>query len=175
MHGRSTRDAGAALRGAVAVAAALAAAMFGAPARADAVGYPPEVCPAGSEGAASHCGEYCSPHRCTNDDDCGGDMTCEPLDLCIEVLQCMSNGGPFTAEAVRDTCEGGAACAAGTCQSARVCASPEPDTSAQRFGCTCSAAGGGEAAGAAIMALIAAAATLGLRRRLQGVDNARER
>lgn len=63
-----------------------------APARADAIGAPPEDCPAGSVGQSSHSGEWCAATSCASDTDCANygwssdpprHYVCRQTELCV--------------------------------------------------------------------------------------------
>ena len=110
-------------------------------ARADAVGPPPPGCPAGAYPESNHCGPYCAPRYCADDDECGEGMFCQELELCIEELNCEHSGGPFTADAVHESCAGGGDCSAGSCESVLVCAHPDPVGVPRQAGCGCRAGG----------------------------------
>jgi hypothetical protein len=129
-------------------------------ARGDAVEPPPEDCPPGSRGTASHCGPHCSPQTCDGSTPCGDGTTCQERDLCIRQLDCMSMGGPFTADAVEGECGGGGACSAGTCQSVRVCVSSDRASPA---GCGCTVSGSSRADEASLWLLAALGMAVGLR------------
>lgn len=109
---------------------------------ADDVPSPPDDCAPGSRGQTWHNGPYCEPVPCTTDAECPARIpgtVCREVALCVESRTWPNAGGlspiPETPEqeaAMRVTrdvahgaCEGGTACAEGTCRVERRCA-PRP-------------------------------------------------
>lgn len=110
-------------------------------AHADAISPPPEDCPSGSIGTASHVGQWCTPHLCA-EQPCG-DRTCETTGLCVleEERDCGGQTGSpctFTYREAFGPCELDTDCTEGTCVTDDYCVEPaKADT-----GCGCSSAGG---------------------------------
>jgi hypothetical protein len=151
------------------VIVALVFALFGAEARADVVGSPPDDCTEGTQGTTCHGGPYCQPRACTTDTDCDGGATCKELPLCTGTINCAghipSNANPhdYDQPKIEGACPNGNECTAGAvCQKQKVCVGGTSDSgahsSATAGGCACNKAGGSSASAA----LGAAAFGLGL-------------
>ena len=91
-------------------------------AHADDIGPPPSDCPPGARGASSHDGEFCVPHECTADADCGAGLVCRAGRLCVRTEEVQRSrhhgGGTYTRRTVGgtgscDVCAAPAACVAG--------------------------------------------------------------
>ncbi len=111
--------------------------VWSAAASADVVGPMDSIdCPTGASESSCHGSQYCSPDRCTDDDDCANGATCEELDLCMDTRTC---GGWNTDEydEVEGACAGDGVCSEGTCESVMVCV-PEPIFRDAGGGCSCS-------------------------------------
>jgi MYXO-CTERM domain-containing protein len=104
--------------------AAVLAFLWGATARADVVPPPATNCPTGSVGATCHGGPYCAPKKCTDYASCASGLTCQPVKFCINKLNCTGGWGTSYADEVVGSCEGGAPCSKGTCQTVVVCLPP---------------------------------------------------
>lgn len=140
---------------------------------ADAVSPPPEDCPAGSEGNASHCGPYCRPISCNDDSDCDDGKSCTEQSLCIYQIEGPCGGwvpqdaGVEYYDAVNGVCSDGAVCNSGQCQVIKVCtaagtagSSGGPITVDQGCGCELL---GSKGAGSGRWLLLAAAIAVALR------------
>jgi MYXO-CTERM domain-containing protein len=97
--------------------------LWGGIARADVVPPPPTSCLDGSLGKTCHGGPYCAPVLCHDSSSCAGGKTCRPTALCIDQLDCFGRGGGPKVDRVVGSCELGALCGSGICQSVQVCAS----------------------------------------------------
>lgn len=106
------------------------------PALADAISSPPDDCAEGSEGIRCHGSPTCRPLACTTDAECGEGKACQERSLCID-RHCCGGRSCYTTTGQNDsafsdhvtaTCANGAACAAGDCETRRVCVpAGEPD------------------------------------------------
>ncbi|MBI4703966.1 MAG: hypothetical protein HY744_22895 [Deltaproteobacteria bacterium] len=163
-------------------AAVVAVALLVAPsqARADAVGPPPESCPAGARGETCHGGSYCAPASCSDGSPCQDGAQCRAAELCVDKIDCRSgwtppDAGPQYAATVAGSCAGGAACAKGSCQSVKVCVSSAGAVGRTLVeqGCGCRVGPPELPSRAAWLALLAGAAVLavGRRRRLGRVGH----
>jgi MYXO-CTERM domain-containing protein len=85
---------------------------------ADVVSGPPEDCPAGTWGASSHWGPYCTPARCPDSGECDDGKDCQSLGFCRIDL------GTTAVVAVDGYCSDAADCRSGTCESHEVCVDP---------------------------------------------------
>src|SRR5262245_44352945 len=108
----------------VAITVALGALSLSPGAAADAVMPPPDNCPPGSVGEASHNGPWCRPTTCTTDADCDKLRTyeqpavprvCREQPLCIESRTEPNRSGwrsrePITRQLALSTCSSGASC-----------------------------------------------------------------
>ena len=161
----------------------LAVLLSPASAGADAVSPPPDDCPAGSEGTASHCGAYCRPIACNDDSDCDDGKSCLEQSLCIYQIEGPCGGwipqdaGVEYYDAVNGICSDGAACNSGQCQAIKVCAaagttgsSGGPVTVEQGCGCELL---GSQGAGSGRWLLLAAAIAVALRFRPQSLPRLR--
>jgi hypothetical protein len=122
----------------------LATLLLSMPARADAIGPPPEDCPSGSKGTSSHAGNWCAPLPCT-DGVCGEGTTCETTGLCIlreENRPCGGRPGPepctFTYQEAFGPCATDADCTRGTCVTDDYCV----EAGLGGSWCSCASAGG---------------------------------
>ena len=163
----------------VAVLVTLVACCWSASANADAVSPPPEDCAQGSQGVECHGPQRCAPIECTETASCGEGQTCQVARLCVDSINCCGGwGDPCPVSTVTASCEGGAACDQGTCQSVQVClpggssgedASTTPAGSVgnrpARWGCGCRAGERVPSAHAVVAGLLLAALALALRRR----------
>ena len=133
------------------MAAVLGAALLAAPAaaRADAIGPPPQDCPAGTVGESCHGGPFCDPEECTGDSTCKDGKTCQAVKYCTRQLDCAGGWGkgPYYRTEVKGLCGINSTCASGgTCTSLKVCLSGAvagdggADTPAR--GCSCDLSGG---------------------------------
>ena len=127
-----------------AVLVALVATLAVATARADAVPPPPDDCLEGTTGDTCHGGIFCRARGCTDGSQCDGGELCEDRELCVGQVDCAGgwdpDAGPSYTNTVEATCEGGAACAEGTCQTVKVCV---PPTTASGGGTTSGGSSGG--------------------------------
>lgn len=90
-------------------------------AQADVVSPPPADCPEGSSGAVSHAGPFCAAIDCSADASKCGVRGCESRSICLEDIEGVSAGGPFTVKNVKGPCAADGTCAVGTCTTLSVC------------------------------------------------------
>jgi hypothetical protein len=142
-------------------------------AHADAIEGPPDVCPPGSHGVASHDGSWCEASVCSSDADCAkqdqeatlwGGASTPVKTVCRSVAQCESedtykprwSGGESKRRVVVGACNDPKCTAPAACVTAMRCVAPP-----KRCGCD---AGSNDPLGLAIVALPAAIGLLGMLR-----------
>jgi MYXO-CTERM domain-containing protein len=145
----------------------LSLALTAAVARGDVVDREPESCPAGATPATAHSGPYCRANPlCATDADCGASGSCEEVAQCIEPRACGGlmppDAAACTVSHVAALCEGGGACASGSCETRRVCIAPGATSSGG--GCSCGVGRATDAVPIGI-ALVAVGAMIASRRR----------
>lgn len=88
---------------------------------ADAVPPAPTECPAGTEGASSHCGPACFALECSTDQPCPTGSTCKTVAMCVAERTCVGAvSQPYEVTEVTGLCPTGT-CGSGSCEAMAVC------------------------------------------------------
>ena len=104
------------------------------PARADVVPPEPEACLPGSTPSTCHGGAHCRAQKCETDTNCTGGAVCKEITACVRTVNCAGNIAPeddaraYDQDALEGNCPASGTCAAGTCQSIRVCVQADTST-----------------------------------------------
>lgn len=137
---------------------ALVLVMIAATAQADAVGPPPEDCPAGSVPRTDHAGPHCLALDCDSDADCPTDegYECAARPLCIEHQAGVQGVGEqaFERDVAHSFCADDGACDRGACDRGKRCVRPSLSTHVAR-GCGCGVGGPDAPPGLALLTAIA--------------------
>lgn len=126
--------------------------LWGATARADVVGPPPDDCPAGyTSPSTCHGGAHCRLIRCVDNSKCSSGSSCQQHRLCIKRINCSGmKPTPTWVDSVTGSCQGGSACGDGSsCTTVKICKATTPDGSGTDSesgdvpsrGCSCQLAG----------------------------------
>lgn len=97
-------------------------------AHADDIGPPPTACPPGARGESSHLGEWCEPHPCSDDAQCGPGKVCREAGLCVRTetgnMGSYHGNLPYTRQLVEGSGSCDACPAPASCTRAKYCYPP---------------------------------------------------